>query len=144
MPEIETDETTEVAAEETTGAEAVEDPATDADDSETYPASVVRDLREKNGRYRTRTHEAEARADSLARQLFTARVEATGKLTAAADLGYDAELLDDAEALNTAIYTLIAERPHYAKRTVTGSVGQGVKGTQDAAPTFGTLLQQHI
>ncbi|WP_348727427.1 hypothetical protein [uncultured Mycolicibacterium sp.] len=110
------------------------------DEPETYPASVVKDLRDKNAKYRTRARDAEARADSLAERLHAELVRADGRLADPADLPSNAEHLDDAEALTAAIDALLAERPHYAARKVTGSVGQGITGKSAAAPTWSNLF----
>ncbi|MDG4669190.1 hypothetical protein [Mycobacterium sp. 236(2023)] len=116
----------------------------DADDAETFPAHVVKELREKNGKYRTRARDAEARVDELSRALFTARVTATGKLASADELEYNAELLDDDDALNAAIDDLLVKRPHYAARKVTGDVGQGLKGKREEKFSLLGRLQQSV
>lgn len=112
----------------------------DAADDGTYPAKVVKDLRKENASYRERARTAEARADELSRALFTARVEATGKLASVDDLPFDPALLDDADALNGAIDDLIAKRPHYAKRRVTGPIGQGERDKVTVPQNFSGLL----
>lgn len=116
-------------------------PADSEPDGDVFPRKVVEDLRRESATYRDRAKTAEARADELARALFAARVEATGKLADAGDLDFDAELLDDADALDAAIDALIEKRPHYAKRRVSGAVGQGNQDSAASAPTFSDLFR---
>lgn len=58
------------------------EPPTDepAEDAETFPASVVRDLRKESAGYRERAKGAEARADELARKLHLELVRGTARL----------------------------------------------------------------
>lgn len=69
--------------------------------------------------------DAEARADKYGRALFTAQVAATGRLADPADLPYNAELVDDADALTAAIDALVEAKPHLRSRKPVGDVGQG-------------------
>jgi hypothetical protein len=101
------------------------------EDGQTYPAEVVRKLRDENAKARTRAREAEARAEELARALFTARVQATGKLADATDLDFNAELLDDTAGLSAAIDALTESKPHLKARRPSGSIGQGINGADD-------------
>lgn len=94
------------------------------DDAETFPRSVVEKLRQENGRYRQRA----GQADAYAQRLHTELVRATGRLADPADLEFDAEHLDDPEAMTTAIEELLAEKPHLASRRPTGDIGQGQRG----------------
>lgn len=143
MPDELTDEVEQTAETETSEQDnAAEHQDDDAADDGTYPAKVVKDLRKENASYRERARTAEARADDLARQLFRLRVEATGKLASADDLPFDADLLADDEKLNAAVDELLSKRPHYAKRTPAGNVGQGERGHTPAVPQdFSTLLR---
>ena len=54
-----------------------DEPAEDAEDAETFPASVVGDLRKESAGYRERAKGAEARADELARKLHLEPVRGT-------------------------------------------------------------------
>lgn len=94
------------------------------DDAEAFPRSVVEKLRTENGKYRQRA----GQADALAQRLHTELVRATGRLADPADLAFDAEHLDDAEALTSAIDALLADKPHLASRTPVGDIGQGQRG----------------
>lgn len=90
---------------------------------------------------RDRAKTAESRVEELSRALFTARVSATGSLSDATDLEYDAELVDNPEKLAEAIDALLASKPYLKARKVSGDVGQGGRGT-DATPTdFSALLR---
>lgn len=88
-------------------------------------------IRQEAAERRKNAAEANKRADDLSRQLFRAKVAATGRLADPDDLPYDADLLDDAEALNAAIDAALASKPHYASRKpVPGtSIGQGQQGS---------------
>ncbi|MDA2893059.1 hypothetical protein PDG61_19210 [Mycolicibacterium sp. BiH015] len=115
---------------------------TTPDDGDTFPREVVEKLRRESAGYRERAKTAEARAEELARQLFTARVAATGKLADPTDLPYTAELLDDDDALSAAVDSLTAAKPHLKARRVAGDAGQGVRGEDRGLPTFSSLFQQ--
>ncbi|MCV7300658.1 hypothetical protein H7J93_13565 [Mycobacterium barrassiae] len=125
-----TDTATEDAATEDTATEGTED--TDAategdeqpDDAETFPRSVVEKLRQENGRYRQRA----AQADAYAQRLHAALVAATGRLADPADLPFDAEHLDDPDALTAALDALLTDKPHLASRKPSGDIGQGNRG----------------
>ena len=105
---------------------------TDTDEPETFPASVVKDLRKENARYRERAKAA----DDLRAALWTARVAATGRLADPSDLALpeDADPLDE-QAVAAAVDELLAVKPHLAARKVAGTVGQGHGG-----PTTGVDL----
>jgi multidrug efflux pump subunit AcrA (membrane-fusion protein) len=116
--------------------------AEDDTEPETYPADVVRKLRDENAKFRTRSKDAEQRVDALSRELFELKVSALDKLADVTDLPYNADLLDDPDALASAVEDLIAKRPHYAQRPrPTGSVGQGTRRGTAPTPTFGSLLR---
>lgn len=85
---------------------------------------------------------ATERADKLARDLFAARVAATGKLADATDMPFDAALVDDADKLSEAIDALVKVKPHLAsRRPVWGDVGAGEADAKPAGgPTFADLL----
>lgn len=103
----------------------------EGDEPEVFDRAYVSQLRSESAERRTAAKAAEEKADSRSRQLFRAKVAATGKLADADDQPYDETLLDDDEALNAAIDATIAARPHYASRKpVPGSsIGQGQQGT---------------
>ncbi|CAN5888195.1 hypothetical protein BH10ACT9_BH10ACT9_35530 [soil metagenome] len=98
-------------------------------------------LRNEARNLRDRAKNAEARADTLARELFTARVTATGKVENPTEIAYNADLLDDTDAFNAAIDAAIGERPYIGKRRATGDVGQGHRGQSAGGPTFADLLK---
>ncbi len=91
------------------------------EEQEFFPREHVEKLRRENAKYRERA----GRADALARELFTMRVAATGKLADPNDLPYDPTLLDDMAAMEAAVDRLIADHPHYAARVPRGDIGQG-------------------
>lgn len=114
------------------------------DDADTFPREVVEKLRREAAGYRDRAKQAETRTDELARALFTARVAATGKLADPTDLPYTTELLDDTDALTSAVDDLIAAKPHLKARRVSGHAGQGARGQDQPLPTFSSLFSQQI
>lgn len=109
-----------------------------ADDPDTFPRKVVEDLRQENGRYRQRAQQA----DAYAERLHTELVRATGRLADPADLPFDAEHLDDADALNAAIDTLLDAKPHLATRRPTGDIGQGQRGAASSPFSLLETLKQ--
>lgn len=104
---------------------------------ETFNTEYVKGLRKESAGYRERAKTAETRVEELAKQLFAARVTATGRLADATDLQFDADL-DSPEAINTAIDALLEAKPHLAARKPTGDIGQGHRG---AAPVPFNLLE---
>lgn len=122
--QVETEEPTAPPEEEQ------EETTEEAEEEETFPASVVRDLRKENARYRDRAKAA----DDLREALWQARVAATGRLADPTDLAMpeDADPLD-VEQLNAAVDDLLARKPHLAARSVTGAIGQGGGSTDTAS-----------
>lgn len=115
------------------GPEAADD---DTETPETFPRDYVEKLRRENAGYRERAQ----KADDLAHRLHTSLVEATGRLADARDLPFDETHLEDPEALNQAIETLVADRPHLGSRKPRGNVGQGaVTGVTDTVDLAGLL-----
>jgi hypothetical protein len=129
------------AAEDGTDAEAdttTDQPAENAttepaEDAETFPRDYVEKLRKESAGYR----EKAKAADNLAARLHTALVAATGKLADPSDLTFDAEHLDDADALSAAIDALTDAKPHLKARRPTGDVSQGARG--DAVTPFNLI-----
>ncbi|MFB1297335.1 hypothetical protein ACAG24_017635 [Mycobacterium sp. pW049] len=116
----------------------------EADDAETFPREYVEKLRKESKGYRERAKTAEANLDATLRELFRFKVERNGKLADPEDLKYDAELLADDDALDAAVDDLLAKHPHYAKRKVGGTVGQGVTGTKDEPFSLMGRLSQAV
>ena len=117
---------TEPAEDDTTpaGTEPAEDDEDeDGGDGDTFPRSYVKRLRERSAGYRARAKEAEARTAELERALFTERVRALDVLADPSDLPFDAELLDDPDALRAAADDLVARRPHYRRRGIAAGTG---------------------
>lgn len=124
-----TDETTDTGATEETdavteGTGPTEGDENPDDNAETFPRSVVEKLRQENGRYRQRAQQA----DALAQRLHVELVRATGRLADPTDLPFDAEHLDDPEAMTAALDALLADKPHLASRRPVGDIGQGQRG----------------
>ncbi|GAB7068766.1 hypothetical protein H7J06_05925 [Mycobacterium hodleri] len=120
----------------------VDTPEVDSEVAEDDTEPLVRKLRDESAKYRTRAKDAEARIHTLSRELFALKVAALDKLADATDLEYNADFLDDPDALALAVDELLEKRPHYAKRNrPNGAVGQGDRGDSVAAPTFAALLQ---
>ncbi len=128
ITEPDVDETTEVEEPIEPTDDTAEEPAEEVEQTEeeadTFPRSVVEKLRKENANYRDKAKKAE----TYARELFYARVAATGRLADADDLPFDEALLDDHDALVGAVEDLVARKPHLASRTPRGDVGQGLSG----------------
>ncbi|WP_028476096.1 hypothetical protein [Nocardia sp. CNY236] len=108
------------------------DPPTDTD---TFDRAYVEKLRRENARYRERS----TRVDEISQRLHTELVRATGRLADPTDLPFDAEHLNDPEALLSAITELLDRKPHLGRRTPTGDVGQGATGTAGTVDLAGIL-----
>lgn len=105
------------------------------DEPDTFPRSVVEKLRKENAGYRDKAKKAE----TYARELFHARVAATGRLADADDLPFDEHLLDDRDALLAAVEDLLARKPHLGSRKLRGDVGQGLSGGSSSVDLAGIL-----
>lgn len=119
------------------GQDAQEDAQDAQDDAETFPRAYVEKLRQEAADARVRAK----RADDLARELFTARVAATGRLADPNDLPFDDALLADMPALEAAIDELVALHPHYAARRPRGDIGQGATGSAAGTVNLAGLLR---
>ena len=117
--------------------EAPEAPEAPAVDAETFPRESVEKLRQEAAEARVKAK----KADDLARELFAAKVTATGRLADPSDLAYDEALVADADALNAALDTLLAAKPHLASRTPRGDVGQGPTGGDSATVDLAAMLR---
>lgn len=129
---------------DTTATEASEGITEDTDTSTELDEATqenLRKLRSESKNLRERAKAAEARADELARALFTARVAATGLVANAAEIPFDADVLDDADALTAAIETAIADRPYIKARKVYGDAGQGDRGNVTGPKDFSGLFK---
>lgn len=145
-PEQAAAETTEVEAPEVetpqdpeTSSQSQSDPADEQETTEpdTFPRAYVQELRTENAKYRDRAKNA----DALAQRLHAALVEKTGKLADPTDLPFDAEHLDDAEALTVAIDALLEAKPHLKSRRITGDVGQGATSGNGGGVDLAGLLR---
>lgn len=132
---------TETTTEETTpvdgGAEVEQEPdsptttteestetSSDVTRQDAFPREVVEKLRHENAKYRQRAQQS----DGLAQRLHTELVRATGRLADPTDLEFDEAHLGDADALATALDTLLEAKPHLASRRPVGDIGQGRRG----------------
>src|SRR5699024_8616039 len=86
-------------AEDPAGTEPAEDDEDEDEDGDTFPRAYVKRLRERSAGYRARAKDAEARTAELERALFTERVRALDVLADPSDLPFDADLLEDPDAL---------------------------------------------
>lgn len=137
-PEVEPTEDLPTEPEETIEPTAKPDPVEveeTEDEPDTFPRSVVEKLRKENAGYREKARKAE----DYARELFHARVAATGRLADPEDLPFDEALLDDRDALLAAVEDLLARKPHMGSRTPRGDVGQGVSGSSATVDLAGIL-----
>ena len=115
----------------------VEAPESGNEEPDTFPRDYVEKLRKEAATYRERAK----RSDELARELFAARVQLTGRLADPSDLAYDEALLSDSVALTGAIDELLARKPHLASRRPHGSIGQGVGGGNSGDVNLADLLR---
>ena len=102
----------------------------DPEDGDTFPRAYVERLRARSAGYRTAAKDATARAEALERALFTERVRALDVLADPTDLPFDADMLDDPDALSEAVTELVRARPHYRRR---GTAAPGDTGSRDRA-----------
>lgn len=117
---------TDEATEEVEPQEVEQEPTEEQEpEQDTFPRSVVEDLRKEAAKYRDRAKAA----DELREALWQARVAATGRLADPTDLAMpdDADPLDP-EAVNAAVDELLGRKPHLAARAVAGPVGAGEAG----------------
>jgi len=128
----------EDAEEPTTEPVPADEPDTAESEPDTFPREVVEKLRQENAKYRQRAHQA----DTLAERLHTELVRATGKLADPTDLPFDAEHLDDPEALAAAVTDLLDRKPHLAARRPSGDIGQGNRGSAPAPFSLLEVLKQ--
>lgn len=105
------------------------------DEPDTFPREYVEKLRKENAGYRDKAKKAE----DYARELFHARVAATGRLADPDDLAFDESLLDDRDALLAAVEDLLARKPHMGSRKPRGDVGQGHGGGSNDVDLAGIL-----
>jgi hypothetical protein len=99
-----------------------EQPANDDDPPDDEP--YLNRIRRQAASARARARDAETRADTLARELWTARVAALGLLADPTDLPYDPELLADADAIADAVAELLAAKPHLRRRQIPAGLAQ--------------------
>ena len=130
------DTTTDTAETDTAETDAGEDGDDSAeDDRDSFPRSYVKRLRERSAGYRARAKSAEQRTAELEQALFTERVRALDVLADPADLPFDADLLDDPDALADAVHALVKDRPHYRRRGTTDSTTTGARDRNSNAGT---------
>lgn len=104
---------------------------------DTFPRAYVEELRAENKSWRLKAQQA----DTYAHRLHTELVKATGRLADPTDMPFEAEHLDDADKLNTAIDDLLHRKPHLASRTPSGDVGQGVTGVNRPSVDLAAILR---
>lgn len=97
---------------------------------DTFPRDYVEKLRRESAGYRERAK----RVDELERRLHAALVKADGRLADPADLEFNVEHLDDAEALEAAITDLVERKPGLRARQYGGDVGAGKRGGSNVKP----------
>lgn len=91
--------------------EAIETEQEPDDSADKFPRAYVEKLRTEAKDNRHRAETAESRSDELTRQLFTLRVQATGKLADPTDLEFDADLLTDDYASVRSVTAFGCNRP---------------------------------
>lgn len=103
-----------------------QDPALEENTNEeqTYPAHVVKELREENAKFRTRARDSSSALEDSNRRLFSALVKLDGRLADPDGFEYDADLLEGT-ALEDRITAVLEKNPRLGSRAVSGDVGQG-------------------
>ncbi|MGI8721195.1 MAG: hypothetical protein ACR2JG_03100 [Geodermatophilaceae bacterium] len=112
-----------------------EDTADGTDEPDTFPRTVVEELRRENARYRTRA----GQADDMAQRLHTELIRATNRLADPSDLPFEENHLEDVSILDAAIDDLLSRKPHLASRRPSGDIGQGATGQTDTVDLAGLL-----
>ncbi|MFL0289321.1 hypothetical protein ACJH6H_29300 [Mycobacterium sp. SMC-21] len=120
---------------EVTTADNVENAPTDQ--SEPFPAHVVKELRDENAKYRLRAKET-------AEKLHTELVRATGLLADPTDLPFNEDHLHDPNALVAAVEQLVTAKPHLKARRVTGDVGQGQRDAGSGEFDLAAFLRSKV
>lgn len=135
-------DTTEVA-EDTTETDVTEHQDDTTEDWQLDPATAenLAKVRREAKNLRDRAKTAEARVDELARALFAERVAATGLVENPAEITFDADALDDADALADLIGAAIGERPYIRARKFGGDAGQGQRGNNAGPVDFSALFR---
>lgn len=110
------------------------------EEPDTFPRSVVEKLRKENASYR----EKAKRAETYAKELFSARVAATGRLADPDDLTFDEALLEDHDALSAAVEELVARKPHLALRKPRGDVGAGALSSDGSSVDLAGILRSRV
>ena len=123
-------------------------PAGDEDedeDGDSFPRSYVKRLRERSAGYRARAKTAEGRVTELERALFTERVRALDVLADPADLPYDGDLLEDPDAMRSAVDALVRERPHYRRRGTAdpSSTGSRHRSSPSDTVSLSAIMRGH-
>ncbi len=103
---------------------------------ETFSREYVQQLRDEAAKHRIKAKDR----DDLARELFTSRVAALGRLADPTDLAFDEVLFDaDAPALEAAVDELLTRKPHLADRRPSGDVDQGARDQHETVDLAGML-----
>lgn len=106
-------------------------------EQDTFPRSYVERLRQEAAEARVKAK----KADDLAREVFTLRVAATGRLADPNDLPYDDAAFEDPAKLDAAIDELLQAHPHYAARTPRGDIGQGASKSDIGSVDLAAILR---
>lgn len=115
-----------------------EDDGTEQDDDGSDSTPLQRARRDA-AKYRRRLRDTESRLESLQRELFTAKVRATGRLADPTDMPFDPELLDSDDGLTEAIDALTEAKPHLKARAF-GDIGQREVDSRPAV-SIGSILR---
>lgn len=118
------------------------DESSEMEDDDDTPAGgddEISQLRNEAAKRRRQRNEERDRADSLSRRLFTELVRNTGVLIDPDDMPFNAELLDDPEALRTAAEEYAESKPHLRARRYTPAGGNHRQDTP--AVSLGSILR---
>lgn len=112
------------------------------DDGDTFSREYVSKLRGQAQRYRGELRTVQEQLQSLQHELHTERVRGLGLLADPADLPFDADHLDDPDALQAAVEQLLTERPHLRARRTRGDIGQHEHVSTSTGVSLAGLLRQ--
>ena len=113
-----------------------------SDDGDTFSREYVSKLRGQAQRYRGELRTVQEQLQSLQHELHTERVRGLGLLADPADLPFDADHLDDPDALQAAVEQLLTERPHLRARRTRGDIGQHEHVSTSTGVSLAGLLRQ--
>lgn len=119
-----------------------EDEGRDGDGATVYRHAYVSKLRGEAAAHRANARAAQQLADDRAAELWTFRVDALGVLADPTDLAFDADALDDTDAIRAAAAELVERKPHLRARGIRHRAGQGEGGDNEGSVSLAGMLRR--